>query len=449
MTHTTPPTAALSSRVRQTAGSLLLNAGVRTKQFIDSALLGKPPVPDVDADPLPQTLPSYPVVAYFAEAPVRGYQLEQWLPVLERVAESHPVLVVVRNWEMAVHLRATTRMPVAFARSLDGLLRIYEQIDAKAVLYVNNGVRNFQSLIYRHALHVHVNHGESDKVSMVSNQAKAYDHVVVAGQAAVDRHRRALIDFDLDRLVVCGRPQLDLDIEQSVTPVEGLRTVLYAPTWEGEDDANNYTSLDGYGVEIVRAVLARPDVRLVYKPHPRVPTSGDRGVARAHAEIVRLVQEANQSRTAPRRHILPFKADILSVFEAADLLVTDISSVGLDFLYLRPDVPIILTDRRTDRRRLLDEAPIARAADVIDAASVSGVAEMLAANFGDDPHGAVRAEVRDHYFGFARGESSKRFLEFLDECIARRETLLEGSSPAEVSTQAGADAAFEKAHVDE
>ena len=28
-------------------------------------------------------------------------------------------------------------------------------------------------------------------------------------------------------------------------------TITYAPTWEGEDDANNYTSVDRYGPRIV------------------------------------------------------------------------------------------------------------------------------------------------------------------------------------------------------
>ncbi len=60
-------------------------------------------------------------------------------------------------------------------------------------------------------MHIHVNHGESDKVSMVSNQAKAYDKVFVAGEAAVRRHRAALVDFDESTLVRVGRPQLDLN----------------------------------------------------------------------------------------------------------------------------------------------------------------------------------------------------------------------------------------------
>ena len=49
--------------------------------------------------------------------------------------------------------------------------------------------------------------------------------------------------------------------------------MLYAPTWEGDADYNDYTSVDTIGREIVRAILAVPDVRIVYKPHPKVVTS--------------------------------------------------------------------------------------------------------------------------------------------------------------------------------
>ncbi|MFE5292845.1 CDP-glycerol glycerophosphotransferase family protein [Isoptericola sp. NPDC056618] len=418
MSHVTPPQQpTITDRARKLAAQILLTAGSRVKRVVTSTIAGEEPEhsPELDG------LPPFPVVAYFADTPNQGYQLRQWLPVLERVAAQHPVAIVTRHWELTEQLRETTDLPVLFVRRLDGLRRLYEQIDAKTVVYVNNGWRNFQSLIYQRALHVHVNHGESDKISMVSNQAKAYDHVVVAGQAAIERHRRALINFDLDKLVVCGRPQLDLDVASVLAPVDSRRTVLYAPTWSGEDDANNYTSLDLYGTAIVRALLDRPDVRLVYKPHPRVLTAEEPAVVQAHAEIVRLVTAA---REAGAPHELPLEADILGLFEDADLLVTDISSVGLDFLYLRPDVPIVLTDRRTDRARIVAEAPVASVVDIVDGDTVGDVGTLLAANLAQDPHHDARGRVRDHYFGFARGDSSRRFLEFVTDCVARRDAMV-------------------------
>ncbi|MGH3587922.1 MAG: CDP-glycerol glycerophosphotransferase family protein, partial [Pseudonocardia sp.] len=371
MSHVSTPRPTLTDRGRKLLARVVLGAGSRAKQLVRRTIVGEPPEFSPELDELPR----YPVVAYFADTPNQVYQLQQWLPVLEQVAERHPLALVTRNWEVTELLRQITPLPVLFTRRLDGLRRIYDQVDVKTVIYVNNGWRNFQSLIHQRALHVHVNHGESDKISMVSNQAKAYDHVVVAGQAAIERHQRALINFDLGRLVVCGRPQLDLEVSPVLAPAPGRRTVFYAPTWSGEDDANNYTSLDVYGVAIVRALLDLPDVRLVYKPHPRVLTATEPHVVEAHAEIVRLLTAATRAGVP---HEMPFDADILGVFEGADLLVTDISSVGLDFLYLRPEAPIVLTDRRTDRARIVAEAPVASAVDIVDGDTVGDVAEILA-----------------------------------------------------------------------
>jgi hypothetical protein len=405
-------------RARTRLRAALLKTGSQVFRLVRSAVGGEPPLYDPPLAEMPQA----PVVVYFAEEPELVYQVLQWLPVMEQVAQRQPVVVVTRQWDTTALLRGRTDLPVLFHREFEGLRRVYDRLGAKTVLYVNNGTRNFQSLIYQRALHVHLNHGESDKISMVSNQAKAYDVVAVAGQAAVERHRRALINFDLDRLAVCGRPQLDLEVPAALTPVAGRRTVLYAPTWSGEDDANNYTSLDRYGVAIVRALVGRDDVRVVYKPHPRVLTTVDKGVAAAHEEICRLLAGG----AGQAGHAMPFEANILGLFDGVDLMVTDVSSVGLDFLYLRPDAPIVLTDRRTDRVALRADAPVSTATDVIDADNVGDVATLLAANLTSDPHAAGRAQASEHYFGFARGESSQRFGNLVAECVARRDALVAG-----------------------
>ena len=181
-------------------------------------------------------------------------------------------------------MREQTGLPVLVAEEFAELRALYAELDPRVVLYCNNSLRNFHSLLEPRMLHVHISHGESDKQSMASNNAKSYDRVFVAGEAAVERYATGLLEFDLGRLVRIGRPQLDLQREPVLAPTT-RRTVLYAPTWEGDADYNNYSSLDTIGREIVARVLAVPDVRLVYKPHPRVATSDDPGIRAAHREI--------------------------------------------------------------------------------------------------------------------------------------------------------------------
>jgi hypothetical protein len=59
--------------------------------------------------------------------------------------------------------------------------------------------RNFQSLAWPKAMHVHINHGESDKTSLVTHQARAYDRVLVAGDAAIRRLTTGLLELEADR----------------------------------------------------------------------------------------------------------------------------------------------------------------------------------------------------------------------------------------------------------
>lgn len=423
MPSTAPARRRPLQQATSTIAAILLRLGSHVKQALYRAAALGP-----ESDPPLDQVGRAPVAVYFADAPPTMYQLKQWLPIFELLSRRHALVVVTSDAATTRQLRSMTTVPVVLTRTIDATLSLYEQIDVKTIIYVNNGLRNFQSLIYQRALHVHVNHGESDKISMVSNQAKAYDKVVVAGQAAVERHRRALINFTEEKLAVCGRPQLDLDVPPALRRDRaGRRTVLYAPTWSGENEANNYTSLDVYGVSIVQAILAQDDVRLVYKPHPRVANETDPACGSAHDQVLRLVRAANQ---AGGEHLMPFDADPLAVLGGVDLLLTDISSIGLDFLYLHPETPIMLTDRRTDRTRLVAESRIADAVDVIDDDTVADVGRTIRQNLTEDPHYDARARARDHYFGFERGDSSARFLAFVDTCVTRRDELVASRASA-------------------
>jgi hypothetical protein len=363
------------------------------------------------------------VIAYFPDDPTRTYQLIQWLDVLAILHEKHPVGIVLRNPESAPLVVSRTNLPVFTAPTFPELTELYGALDAKVVLYCNNSMRNFQSLLDGRRLHVHINHGESDKQSMASNNAKAYDRVFVAGEAAVQRHMAGLLEFDTSRLVRIGRPQLDLRPAAVLTPTT-RRTVLYAPTWEGDAEYNDYTSVDIMGPAIVRAILAVPDVRLVYKPHPKVITSLTPAVRDAHREILRLVAEAAQL-DPDVGHVHILRGNILAVMPDCDAIVTDVSSVGLDWLYLRTEKPIILTDRHQDAERLRQEVPISRCADVIDASSLGDLSGLLSARLEYDEHHLGRVAMRHHYFDDLQvGDSTARFLDAVSELVALRDRLL-------------------------
>ncbi|HEX2805877.1 MAG TPA: CDP-glycerol glycerophosphotransferase family protein, partial [Kineosporiaceae bacterium] len=317
----------------------------------------------------PDTASEAEVVVYFGDDPLRVYQLRQWLPVLEQLDRRHRVLIVLREQATYALLRPTTSLPMVHLPTFGELTEMYLRNQHKVVVYVNNSARNFHSLVARSVLHVHVNHGESDKICMVSNQVKAYDQVFVAGEAAVNRYRSTLIGFDPQRLVPVGRPQLDLR-PTPLLPASDRRTVIYAPTWEGEEPSNNYSSVDVYGPEIVEHVLAVPDLRLVYKPHPRVATSNTPAMVDGHRRILDLLDAADR-RDPDAGHRAEIGADILAVLPGCDAMITDVSSVGLDFLYLHGDKPLLIADRYSDPTRVRENAPVSRCSDVIDSGSLA------------------------------------------------------------------------------
>src|SRR4051794_21693972 len=254
------------------------------------------------------------VLIYFGDDPQRLYQLTQWLPVMEHVAQTHRVACVLRSPATHIALASQTALPLALLPTFDDLMRFHERGRAKVVLYVNNGLRNFPSLVLRTALHVHVNHGESDKRSNSSNQAKAYDRVFVAGEVAPRRYLDTLLEFDERRLVTIGRPQLDF-LPPAILPPVSRPTVMYAPTWEGESIDNDWSSLRALGVPIVEQLLLTA-ARVVYKPHPRVATSRDPGIASAHRTIMRLIG----SPAADAGHLAFLEGNVLAAFESVDAL---------------------------------------------------------------------------------------------------------------------------------
>ena len=357
------------------------------------------------------------VAVYFPDELAKSYQLTQWLPILEHHPSDLSFGLVVRRIDIYRELVKLTKLPVAYLPNFSDLMEFYRVSPIKAVMYVNNGMGNFQSLSVADLVHVHVNHGESDKICMVSNQVKAYDRVFVAGEAAVRRHRAALSEFNENVLVKVGRPQLDENPAASI-PESTRRTILYAPTWEGEDEENNYTSMEFMGPKIVEASLAQSDVRLIYKPHPRIADAENSAIRKHHNEIIRLIKRAN-AKDSGAGHEVHDAGDILAIFPRVDLLISDISSIALDFLYLRTEAPIILTDRRNNIEQLQIDSPLSVATSVLTSENIADATSVIGDVFSTDNFFKDRKVLRDFYFDNVRaGESAPRFFKALHQVIA-------------------------------
>ena len=357
------------------------------------------------------------VIAYFADSPDKLYQLEQWLPALEELNQHRPVVVVMRNASSFAAAKELSDLPMVLAETQPDLIDLYSEVDYKLAIYVNNSMRNFQSMADPSIIHVHVDHGESDKTSSISNQLKAYDKVFVAGPAAEERCLQALWRFDRSKLQSIGRPPLD-GVFESVLPPDHRQTVLYAPTWQGENEANNFTSVDVFGPKIVRQLMSS-GVRIVYRPHPRMAEMGVSEVQQADHEIrALLAQSAKQG----DGHLVATDQNLFDLFEDADILITDVSSVGLDFLYLHTDKGLLLTDRHDDEARMRSSSPIGAELARITIRTVQDLPRLLEEARTDERTLITRTRLKSHYFGEQSDtmSSTDKFIEVVDAAISER-----------------------------
>ena len=378
------------------------------------------------------------VGVHFAESVANSYQLQQWLPVLADVHRDLGVLLVFRDRGAFDRFGELTDLPRFYAPTLGDLIDLYAAGDHAVLLYVNNGSRNFQSLAWPRSLHVHINHGESDKTSLTTHQSRAYDRVLVAGPAAVKRATAGLLEVDKAALIVVGRPQLDYVEYADVAAGRQERPVLvYAPTWEGQNTANNFSSVDIGGLEIVRALLDVPAATVLYKPHPRTPLSRDRATRNAHRAICRLLDKAAVLDSAAGHGL--WTGDVLPLLGRADVLVADVSSVAVDHLYLRPDAALILMDRGRDGGYVnVSEIAIAQAATVVRADELHGFSDTVAGLLAGAGHVESRYHLRREYFGDCEvGESTRRFNAVIGELVSQRDRIITGSSEIPVGESPG------------
>ncbi|MBU2074438.1 MAG: hypothetical protein KJ938_08375 [Actinobacteria bacterium] len=124
-------------------------------------------------------------------------------------------------------------------------------------------------------------------------------------------------------------------------------------------------------------------------------------------------------------HLSLTTADVLAVMTDCDAIVTDVSSVGLDWLYLRTEKPLVLTDKHADPERLREEVPVSRCADVVTPGDVPALGALVADRLERDEHHLARVAMRHHYFDdLAVGDSTTRFLALVEEMVVLRDRLL-------------------------
>jgi len=358
------------------------------------------------------------ILVHFADASVNLYQLRQWFAPLAELARIHPVVIVARTPRTALALLEESPIPVRYLRTMGEIERFVDRHRPRITLYVNQNVRNFQMFRTGEMWHVFINHGESDKAYMRSNQHKAYDYAFVAGQAARDRLRASLWDYDVDRrTIMIGRPQADHFAGEPPYAADGRIVVFYAPTWEGDRPTMTYGSIASHGVALAEAVLASPRHRLVYRPHPRSGIN-DRAYREANRRIVEAIERANAADPSAR-HVYDDGPVLGWQLAASDVAITDISAMVYD--RLATGRPIIVT-RPASPEAQVDETGFLGAAEWLRAEEAPDVLAHVDRVLNDPAAVESLRHWSEHHFGDTTpGAATARFHAAIEQLLAEWE----------------------------
>jgi hypothetical protein len=261
------------------------------------------------------------VVLYLSGISGTAYQGNMWIPVMEKL--NAKIAIVARERHILEKLIPTS-VPIFYMTSMREL-EFLEKVGVRTVLYPANTQKNTHMMRFASMNHFFINHGESDKVVNQSKFLMGYDKLLVAGPLAEKRLHDAGIPLRPGQVVHVGRPPVQLLLKRPPHLPSTIRTILYAPTWEGFVEAANYSSVSEFGLTLLKNLISANRWKIVFKPHPLTGTK--------NPSTKRALREATELCERARVEVAGGDCSIYNLMNEADLMVTDISSTIPDFLF--------------------------------------------------------------------------------------------------------------------
>lgn len=303
-----------------------------------------------------------------------------------------PLVLLLREYKHLIHERERASTHCLFFPKLTDIPQFAKSSAAtlKAVFYANNGIKNMHAIqALPDAKHIQLLHGDSDKPPSFSPLTKMYDLIFVSGQMAIDRYIRNGVRIPIERFRIVGRPQVSAIHTNQSDPTSTRRQIVYMPTWRGLYKDSEFSSLNTAHTIIEKILDADDPTELHFKPHPLSYKDP------MWPEFVKEIRKAlNRKRANGNKGV--FCNDTTSPFELyniADILITDISSVMIDFLYSKKPILCVLPTEFSP-----DDYPSLAACYQVEN-SLGNLKSELDAAIINDPLYAKRAEIRDYSFG--------------------------------------------------
>jgi len=325
----------------------------------------------------------------FWPASVPAFHLDIWLPYLRRSRYRFVLMAGEDRFNDAVRARVAGMRNVRILEPYElGRAWLHLCPSFQGVLYVVNRPENLRlANTFRDKAHVFIGHGESDKRTSGFRSASLYDSLFVARYASVQRFPPAIRGWVASGACAIGAPLPEGLTRDPWTSPRPIRTVLYAPTWEGHSERGDYSSLPEVGPALVKAMpaLTERGIRVIVRPHPMTGTR-----VAAHKGVRDAIFAAGAERCGDKA------ADL----GAADVLISDISGIAAEFLFTEKPTLMPVTDALRaidiDDDRLAAEYPWVDRWQVGRTALVDRLIELEAR---DPLRGARAAAARDLFRG--------------------------------------------------
>ena len=206
------------------------------------------------------------------------------------------------------------------------------------------------------------------------------------------------------QVVRVGRPQLEISLTRHVSEQKKIKTILYAPTWEGFVEEANYSSVSQFGYNVIRSLLSLgSDTTILFKPHPYTGYMKE-GEATLYLEKIRTL-----SKKSARLKFIEPTEDLFKLMNASDILIADISSVLIDYLFTNK--PIVLTiPKKIAVESLVQSFPSSKAAYVLPEGTKGvEITHLIKSIEEDDFLSKTRLEVAESYLSLSEGSALSRF----------------------------------------
>ncbi len=193
------------------------------------------------------------------------------------------------------------------------------------LLYPTNRSKNFNWLLkFPHLKHIFIGHGDSEKHSSSSRIINAYDFAMMSDIDSYKRYIYAGVNIDIAKCLFMGVPtQEGIEFRNNIN--NNIRSILYAPTFEGNSPNVNYSSLAK-----IHHIIFSEKFDIIFRPHP--------GTGKRDNEYKNIILKYEKS-----------KLSKVQQFNKSDVMICDISGIKNEYLFTGKPIIIPATKNELNR----------------------------------------------------------------------------------------------------